>query len=99
VNCLRAAAMRPYAKLLLPLVNPFWIFFYTNSLASDVHEILFVNIRNVTLLTLLWSPYGIGQTIIFLPCGFFLRLSFFIPRLISAVAHWMSAILPQMVWP
>ena len=26
----------------------------------------------------LWSPYGIGQTIIFLPCGFFfLLLSFF----------------------
>jgi len=26
---------------------------------------------------LLWSPYGIGQTIIFLPCGFFLS-SFFL---------------------
>jgi len=27
----------------------------------------------------LWSPYGIGQTIIFLPCGFFFLLlsSFF----------------------
>jgi len=25
----------------------------------------------------LWSPYGIGQTIIFLPCGFFF-LSFFL---------------------
>ena len=48
----------------------------------------------------LWSPYGIGQTIIFLPCGFFFffLLSFF-PRLISAVADWMSAILPHMVWP
>jgi len=74
----------------------------------------------------LWWPYVIGQTIIFLPCNFFLSifylsiffmvalwnraghyifalwlllLSFFIPRLISAVAHWMSAILPHMVWP
>ena len=25
--------------------------------------------------------------------------SFFFPRLISAVAEWMSAILPHMVWP
>jgi len=48
--------------------------------------------------TLLWSPYGIRQTIIFLPCGFsFLLSSFFLllyssffPRLISAVADWMS---------
>ena len=47
---------------------------------------------------LLWSPYGIRQTIIFLPCGFFFLSSFF-PRLISAVADWMSAILPHMVWP
>jgi len=30
------------------------------------------------LLLLLWSPYGIGQTIIFLPCGFFFLLSFFL---------------------
>ena len=48
---------------------------------------------------LLWSPYGIGQTIIFSCCGlFFFFLSFF-PRLISAAADWMSAILPHMVWP
>jgi len=46
----------------------------------------------------LWPPYGIGQAIILLPCGFFyLLLSF--PRLISAIADWMSAILPHMVWP
>jgi len=50
----------------------------------------------------LWSPYGIGQTIIFLPCGLFFYLPTFLsffPRLISAVADWMSAILPHMVWP
>ena len=49
----------------------------------------------------LWSPYVIGQTIIFLPCGFFFFfiLSSFFPRLISAVADWMSVILPHMVWP
>jgi len=44
----------------------------------------------------LWPPYGIGQAIIFLPCGFF--LSFF-PGLISAAADRMSTILPHMVWP
>ena len=44
----------------------------------------------------LWSPYVIGQTIIFLPCNFY--LSFFL-RLISAVGDWMSTILPYMVWP
>jgi len=26
-------------------------------------------------------------------------ISFFIPRLISAAADWMSTILPHMVWP
>jgi len=41
--------------------------------------------------------YGIGQTIIFSSCGLF--LSIFSPRLISAAAHWMSTILPRMVWP
>jgi len=30
------------------------------------------------------------------PCGFF---SIFFPRLISAIADWMSAILAHMVWP
>jgi len=48
----------------------------------------------------LWSPYEIGQTIIFSSCGFFflLRLLLF-PRLMSAVADWMSAILSHIVWP
>jgi len=45
----------------------------------------------------LWSPCVIGQTIIFLPCGFY--LSSFFSRLISAVGSWMSTILPHMVWP
>jgi len=44
----------------------------------------------------LWSPYGIGQTVIFFAL-WFLLLSSFSPRLISAVAYWMSAILPHMV--
>ena len=39
--------------------------------------------------------------IIFLPCSFFLLLSSssFFPRLISAAADWMSAILLHMAWP
>ena len=47
-------------------------------------------------------PYVIGQTIIFLLCDFYLLsfyLFFFIPRLISAAAGWMSTILPHMLWP
>jgi len=49
----------------------------------------------------LWSPYVIGQIIIFSSCDFFLLLllSFFFPRLISAAVDWMSTILPHMVWP
>jgi len=49
------------------------------------------------LVIIMGSPYGIGQPIIFLPCGFFF-LSFFLsffPRLIAAVADWMSVILPH----
>jgi len=46
----------------------------------------------------LWSPYGIGQTIYIFMLWFVLSSSFF-PRLISAAADWMSAILPHMVWP
>ena len=46
-----------------------------------------------------WSPYGIGQTIIFSCCGlFFLLLLLSFPRLMSAAADWTSAILPHMVW-
>ena len=52
------------------------------------------------VMNLLWSPYVIGQTIIFLPRDFYLS-SFFLlfPRLISAAIDWMSTILPHMVWP
>ena len=53
---------------------------------------------SLVLLLLLWPPYVIGGAIIFLPCSFFLLLSFF-PRLISAVGDWMSTILLHMAWP
>jgi len=57
-----------------------------------------VSLCEYSFLVFLWSPYRIEQTIIFSSCGFFFLLLFF-PRLISAVADWMSAILPHMVWP
>jgi len=41
----------------------------------------------------LWSPYVIGQTIIFSSCGFFFFLLLLFPRLISTVGDWMSTIL------
>jgi len=48
----------------------------------------------------IWPPCVADADIIFLPCGFFLLfIFFFIPRLISAVADWMSTILPHMMWP
>ena len=47
----------------------------------------------------LWLPYGTGQAIIFLPWFISFYLSIFFPRLISAVADWMSAIVLHMVRP
>ena len=41
---------------------------------------------------LLWSPYVIGQAIIFLPCDFYLLSSYFFASLISAAADWMFTI-------
>ena len=65
--------------------------------------------RPMELLLLLLSAFikrtfadatnALGWTTIFLPCGFFFFFLLFFPRLISAVADWMSAILPHMVWP
>jgi len=53
----------------------------------------------IPLFRFLWSLYGIRQTIIFSSCRLFFFLASFFPRLISAAADWMSAILPHMVWP
>jgi len=63
--------------------------------ATYVH-ISCINDSFILLYYSLWSPYRIGQTIIFLPCGYFFL---FFPCLMSAAADWMSAILPHMVWP
>jgi len=71
-----------------------------DTFCKHLKTLLFECIRVFTMmryinLRFLWSPYGIGQTIIFSSCGFF--LSSFFARLISAVADWMSAILPHMM--
>ena len=51
----------------------------------------------IFMLWFLWSPYVIGQTILFSCCFFFFLL--FFPRLISAVGDWKFTILWHMVWP
>ena len=64
----------------------------SNNYESSVKSYTFLFVE-----ALLWSPYVIGKTIIFLPCGFYFLSSFLFPRLISAVGDWMSTILPHMV--
>ena len=64
-----------------------------NALPEDIRVVSDSVVSRKRLKThFLWSPYVIGQTIIFLPCDFYLLL-FFFPRLISAAASWMSTIL------
>jgi len=61
---------------------------------------VFTEFRTVLVLSIIYGPPCVRDAdIIFLPSGFFFYLSSFFPRLISAVADWMSAILPHMVWP
>ena len=62
---------------------------------------IYSSINFVVIKALLWSPYRIGQTIIFSSCGFFLSSIYllFFPRLISVAAHWLSTILWHMMWP
>ena len=73
----------------------------------DLTEGILTGILSYLLVTLLiiisflWSPYVIGQTVIFLPGGFFLLLSsifLLFPRLMSAAADWMSTILLHVAW-
>ena len=63
-----------------------------------------IHLTSISLITFfvkkigyLWPPYGTGQEILFLPCGFF--IFFLFPRLYSAITDWRSTILPHMVWP
>jgi len=68
-------------------------------LMSVFGSILLVINERADMIQSLWSPYVIGQTIIFSFCFFFLSSSCFFHRLISAVGDWMFTILRHMVWP
>jgi len=54
------------------------------SIANDI-TLLFTSAKELMFSSLLWPPYRIGQTIIFLACDYYLSSIFFIPRLILAV--------------
>jgi len=63
---------------------------------KDVYELHEARATFTPRKVFLWLRRVADADIIFLPCGFFLYLPFF-HRLISAVADWMSAILPHMM--
>jgi len=83
------------AEVLIFLVA---VIFFMVALCNRADHIYFHPVSSSSFF--LWSPYVIGQTIIFLPCSFFLPSIFlFFPRLISAVGDWMFTILWHMMWP
>ena len=76
-------------------------FFHNNSIRFDDLNHIFndsdLSIFKTMIMVAIWN--GADQYIFILWfLSIYLLLSFF-PRLISAAAHWMSTILPQMVWP
>ena len=82
-----------------PVVYPITTFFLPNEerYVADSH-IITVKVKD-GLLQRLWPPCVAG-TLYFCPVVSFFFLSIFsFPRLISAIADCMSAILPHMVWP
>ena len=56
-------------------------------------------IKTEIIMTALWNTAGHYILVLWFHSFFFLLLSSFYPRLISAVADWMSTILLHMVWP
>jgi len=56
------------------------------------------SMRFLYFCSFLWSPYVIGQTIIFSSCFFLSSSCSFFPCLISAVGDWMFTIFWHMVW-
>jgi len=67
--------------------------FFTNFVTLLSHTSL---VRFMHVPTRLGLPYVIRQAVYIFILSFVLP---FFPRLILAVADWMSAILPHMVWP
>ena len=75
---------------------------YSLHVSNYIKSALWIRFMDWILRSLLWPTYVIRQSIIFLPCGFYLSSFFFFllfPRLISAAADWMSTILRHLVWP
>jgi len=87
------------SKRFLPLRKKcdFYDFYSLNDFFVFRFFKLFMSATNKSLL--LWPPCVADAHIIFLPCGFYLLSSSFFPRLISAVADWVSPILAHIVWP
>jgi len=56
-------------------------------------------ITTMLFIAALWNRAGHYIFILWFLLSFFFLSFFFFPRLISAVADWMSTILPHMVWP
>ena len=46
-----------------------------------------------------WPSIAMERSLYFIPCGFYLYSSSSFPRLIPAVADWMSTKLRHMMWP
>jgi len=84
-----------------PACKKIWGVWWRWALVSP-DDVAYSWIIDVSASVNLKHPAWLGHTIIFSPCGFifsFFLSIFFSPRLISAVADWMSAILLHMVWP
>ena len=102
-HCMQIMQMQCLFSVFVFLCN--WPLFQSSTIAGllsavdyNINSYLLLNLSNHHICSL-WSPYVIGQTIIFLPCDFYLSSFFlFFPRLISAAVDWMSTILPHMVW-
>ena len=98
-HLLKTMSCLPVCQLVDPSMNVSEIYMSDHEFLYSVLCLCMVNIQ---VCHLLWPPCVADADIIFLPCGFFfffLLLLLFFPRLISAVAHWMSTILPHMLWP
>jgi len=73
------------------------------AMAKVINIITYIILQNsvnahVALTVIKGHCYKFILSFVLISCRLFLFLLFFFPRLISAVAEWMSAILAHMVW-
>jgi len=81
-----------------PYVTIFSFSFYL-LISIHTHPLLYVVQLHSPFTAYLWPP-TYGQANIFCHCAFFFSSFFFLfPGIFSAVADWMSAILPHVMWP